>query len=115
MRIRISQVVPAGILVAPLHSAENVACILQQQTIELLRAVDTGSSTVWEYYPHSNAVITDENRAVSTKPLMAGQIRPFPPGISGHLIIPFFRFVPNGTAFCGAPGFPPGSTHYTVS
>ena len=115
MRIRISQVVLSGIVAAPLQPAENLASILQQQAIELLRAVDTGSSTVWDDYLHSNAVIADKNLAVSSKPLMVGQIRPFPPVISGRLTVPFFGFVTNGTASSGASGFPSGSTHYTVS
>ena len=75
----------------PLHSAENVASILERQTTELLRAVDTGSSTVWDHYLYSNAVITDENGAVSTKSQMVGQIRPFPPGIAGHLALQDFH------------------------
>lgn len=98
MRIRTFQVVLACILAAPLHSAEDVATILERQTTELLRAVDTGSSTVWDYYLHTNAVITDENGVVSTKSQMVVQIRPFPPGISGHLALQDFHARMAGTA-----------------
>jgi len=78
-------------LATPLHSAESVATILERQTSELFGAIDTGSPAVWERYLHSNAVITDENGAVYSKPEMVKQIRPLPPNVSGHLVLQDFH------------------------
>ncbi len=81
----------AGVLVTRLHAAENAAATLEQQTVELLRAIDAGSPEVWERYLHADAVATDESGAVYTKAELVRQIRPFPEGVSGHLAVEDFH------------------------
>ena len=80
-----------SILVTLLNTSENVATILERQTSELLHAIDTGSPAVWERYLRPDAVFTDENGTVYTKPELIRQIRPFPPGVSGQLALQDFH------------------------
>jgi ketosteroid isomerase-like protein len=85
-------VILAGLAVALSGlAADDVPAILERQTQEMLDAVSSGSSAVWDRYVDPKAVYTDEEGTVSTKAQLVEQIKPLPQGVSGELKVTGFR------------------------
>ena len=80
------------------RSAQNgVSEVLQRQTQEMLDAVTTGASQVWERYLDDEAVYTSEDGAVQTKAQLMEQIKPLPAGVSGTIKVTDFKVTLHGT------------------
>lgn len=80
----IAAVFIAGAAVAA-ETGESPQAVLQRQAQELVDAVSSGKSAVWERYLDENVRYVDESGAVSTKKQMVEGIRPLPDGVSGTI------------------------------
>jgi len=64
---------------------ENLSDLLRRRTQELLDAIGTGATEVWDRYLDENARIVDESGAVTTKKELLDQMKPLPKGVSGDI------------------------------
>jgi ketosteroid isomerase-like protein len=76
--------------------AESVPELLQRQTQEMMDAVGSGSTAVWERYLDPSVIYVDENGNVSTKKEMVEGIKPLPSGVSGSIRVTGFRAAVEG-------------------
>lgn len=58
---------------------------LRAQTQEMLDAVAVGNAAVWDRYLDPGVVYLSEAGDVETKASLIAQLKPLPPGISGHI------------------------------
>jgi Domain of unknown function (DUF4440) len=68
-------------------SAEDISTLLKRQTQELFDAVSAGNGKIWGSYLDADAVITDENGAVTHKTDTVAQVVPLPKGVSGTIVV----------------------------
>jgi hypothetical protein len=73
-----------GFLARP-SAAEEVRDRLHRQTQELLDALATGSTAVWQKYVDPEARYIDESGSVMTGKQMIAEVRPLPAGVSGKI------------------------------
>jgi hypothetical protein len=66
-------------------AAEEVRERLRRQTQELLDAIASGSTAVWEKYVDPDARYIDESGTVMTGKQMIAEVRPLPEGVSGKI------------------------------
>jgi len=81
---------------APPNPEENVPDVLRRQTQELIDAISTGSSAVWEKYLDPQARYIDESGDVQSKTDMVGGVKPLPQGVSGTITIQDFDVAAHG-------------------
>jgi len=92
----------AGVTLLPLQPAraageeKDVAALLQRQTQELIDAITSGSSSVWERYLDPKATYTAEDGTVYSKAQMVEQTKPLPAGVSGSIEVTDFKAVVHG-------------------
>ena len=77
--------------------AEDVTSILRRQTQELVDAVTSGDSTVWERYMDAAATYTDEAGNLNAKRDIVSGIKPLPKDITGRLSLVDFKVHTHGT------------------
>lgn len=75
---------------------ENVAQTLERQTQELLDAITSGSSGVWERLLDPGVSFTTEDGDLKSKRDMVGDIRPLPKTISGTITATEFKATVHG-------------------
>lgn len=80
----------------PASAAENTRDLLHRQTQELLDAVTSGSSTVWDRYLDSEVRYIDESGKLLTKKDMLEGIKPLPKGVSGTIKVVDFDVALHG-------------------
>jgi uncharacterized protein DUF4440 len=78
--------------------AEDVTEVLRRQTQEMVDAISSGKTAVWDRYLDDKAVYTAEDGSVSTKAQMVEQVKPLPEGVSGNLKVIDFKATVHGTA-----------------
>jgi hypothetical protein len=76
---------------------DDVAALLQKQTQEMLDAIASGGSQVWDRYLDDKAVYTSEDGTVLTKAQLVEQIKPLPPDVSGILKVIDFKVTQHGS------------------
>lgn len=92
-RIFVFAVVVALVFIVqiPAKAAEAVPDLLRRQTQELLDAVSSGTSAVWDRYLDPEVKLVDESGTVMTKKEMVDGTKPLPAGVSGTLRIVEFE------------------------
>jgi ketosteroid isomerase-like protein len=88
----------ALLVLAPLaaRAQEDVSALLQRQTQEMVDAIASGGSQVWERYLDDKVVYTAEDGTVSTKAELVEGIKPLPPGVSGTIKVIDFKVAQHG-------------------
>jgi len=69
----------------------DVARLLERQTQDLLNAVSTGDTSVWDRYLDANLIYTAEDGTRKTKADLLKEITPLPKGISGSITVSAFE------------------------
>lgn len=77
--------------------AEDVTAVLRRQTQELVDAVTSGDSTVWDRYMDAAATYTDEAGVLNSKRDIVSGIKPLPNGITGRLTLVDFEVHAHGS------------------
>jgi ketosteroid isomerase-like protein len=80
----------------PARAAESVPDILQRQTQELVDAIASGSTAVWDRYLDEGLRYVDENGTVLTKKEMLEGTKPLPQGVVGTIKVTAFDAVVHG-------------------
>jgi len=75
--------------------ADDVRGTLERQTQELVDAIATGRSEVWDRYLDPGLRYVDETGAVLTKKDMVDQTRPLPEGVTGRIRVTEFAVTPH--------------------
>jgi hypothetical protein len=89
--------VVAAQAVAPAPRAtDDVPQILERQTQELLDAITSGSSAVWDRLLDPRVSFTTEDGDLRSKRDMVGDIRPLPAAISGTIAVTEFKATVHG-------------------
>jgi ketosteroid isomerase-like protein len=74
----------------------NLDRVLRAQTQEMLDAVAAGDTKVWDRYLDPQMLYLSEAGEVETKAQLLDELKPLPPGISGHIAISRFEVRPFG-------------------
>jgi hypothetical protein len=77
---------PAGPRAAP----ADATATLRAQTQEMLDAIAAGNAAVWDRYLDPRIVYLSEAGDVETKASLLAQLKPLPPGMSGHIAMSRF-------------------------
>jgi ketosteroid isomerase-like protein len=77
-------------------SDEDVRVVLEHQTQQLLDAITSGSSAVWDRLLDPRASFTTEDGEVRSKAAMMGDIRPLPKTITGKITVTDFKATVHG-------------------
>jgi uncharacterized protein DUF4440 len=77
-------------------AAESVRDVLQRQSQELLDAIGSGTTAVWDRYLDEKVRYVDESGDVSTKKEMVEAIRPLPAGVTGSIKVTNFDVTEHG-------------------
>src|ERR1700732_1237569 len=86
----------AAFLPACLGATADVSVVLRQQTQDLVDAIGSGSSTLWERYLDPQAAFTTEDGELLTKAQLVDQTKPFPEGVSGSIHVIDFHVTQAG-------------------
>ncbi|MES1245234.1 MAG: nuclear transport factor 2 family protein [Acidobacteriota bacterium] len=90
---------PATLLLfLPLSASaqDDLAALLQRQTQEMVDAIASGGSQVWERYLDDKVLYTSEDGTVVTKKELVEGIRPLPPGVAGTIKVIDFQVARHG-------------------
>ena len=74
----------------------NLDRVLRAQTQEMLDAVAAGDTKVWDRYLDPQMIYLSEAGEVETKAQLLDELKPLPPGITGHIAISRFEVRPFG-------------------
>ena len=83
---------PAGPRAAP----ADATATLRAHTQEMLDAIAAGNASVWDRYLDPKIVYLSEAGDLETKASLLAQLKPLPPGISGHIAMSRFDVQQHG-------------------